>query len=202
MTRFRRSPRGCIGGRTSEKSRASQPSKAPAISTYCHSSRSSNGGHFATDFDWWRACHPRADLPIQPRRGSGVGGLHAYRIGPVRPLSRPLLPFGQRSLLARLKRPRPRAATSAIRRLQPSASRRARTRAEAAKGPTPTRLAVSAPPPRSGYRRPEAPICAGRAANTPADLYSWGRSAARGPGIIDVLPSGNEFHSAFEKRFA
>ena len=51
LTRFRPNPRGCTGGRTSEKSRGSKPSKTPAISTYCHSSRSSDRGHFATDFD-------------------------------------------------------------------------------------------------------------------------------------------------------
>ncbi len=42
------------------------------------------------------------------------------------PVSGPFLPFGERSLPAQLRRPRPRSATSAIRRLRPSGVRKKR----------------------------------------------------------------------------
>ena len=40
----------------------------------------------------------------------------AFPVALVPPLSRPFLPFGERSLSAQLRRPRPQSATSAIRR--------------------------------------------------------------------------------------
>jgi hypothetical protein len=47
----------------------------------------------------------------------------AFPVALVPPLSRPFLPFGERSLSAQLRRPRPQSATSAIRRNRPAASR-------------------------------------------------------------------------------
>ena len=55
-------------------------------------------------------------------RQGAPGGLCAYGLGFVRPLSRRFPPFGQASLSAQLRRPRLRSATRALRRLQPCAA--------------------------------------------------------------------------------